>query len=217
MSTTPLERIFADARAKNRALLIGYITAGFPTQKGAKKIVKAMVDGGVDVIEIGFPYSDPVMDGPVIQAASEEAINNGAGVAEVFELLETSVKYGAPSMIMSYWSPIEKYGIAEFAAKVSKAGGSGVVTPDLTYEESDQWRIECTNNLINRIYVVAPSTTDDRLAKVSGECSGFIYAASLMGVTGARNSVSANAKQLVQRIRAQSQTPVAVGLGAFLS
>ena len=172
-----------------------------------------MVDGGVDVIEIGFPYSDPVMDGPVIQAASEEAINNGAGVAEVFELLETSVKYGAPSMIMSYWSPIEKYGIAEFAAKVSKAGGSGVVTPDLTYEESDQWRIECTNNLINRIYVVAPSTTDDRLAKVSGECSGFIYAASLMGVTGARNSVSANAKQLVQRIRAQSQTPVAVGLG----
>ena len=213
MSTTPLERIFADARAKNRALLIGYITAGFPTQKGAKKIVKAMVDGGVDVIEIGFPYSDPVMDGPVIQAASEEAINNGAGVAEVFELLETSVKFGAPSMIMSYWSPIEKYGIAEFAAKVSKAGGSGVVTPDLTYEESDQWRIECTNNLINRIYVVAPSTTDDRLAKVSGECSGFIYAASLMGVTGARNSVSANAKQLVQRIRAQSQTPVAVGLG----
>jgi tryptophan synthase alpha chain len=210
---TPLEKLFESAKQQNRAVLIGFLPAGFPSQKKSKKIVKAMLDGGVEAIEIGFPYSDPVMDGPVIQAASDQAIKNGSGVKEVFDLLETSVNFGAPSMIMSYWSPIEKYGVKEFAAEISRVGGSGVITPDLTYEESDSWRVEASKNSINRIYVVAPSTTNDRLAKVSGECSGFIYAASLMGVTGARDSVSANAKQLVERIRAVSQTPVAVGLG----
>lgn len=211
--TTPLEKLFHSAKQQNRAILIGYLPAGFPTQKKSKKIIKAMLDGGVEAIEIGFPYSDPVMDGPVIQAASEQAIENGAGVSEVFDLLQTSVNYGAPSVIMSYWSPIEKYGVNQFAAQVAKCGGSGVITPDLTFEESGQWKVEAGKNSINRIYVVAPSTTNDRLTKVASECSGFIYAASLMGVTGARNSVSANAKQLVERIRAVSQTSVAVGLG----
>ena len=211
--STPLEKLFTKAKTENRALLIGYLPAGFPTQKKAKKIIKAMVSGGVDEIEIGYPYSDPVMDGPVIQAASEEAIKNGAGVAEVFELLQTSVELGVPSVIMSYWSPIEKYGATEFAREVSKRGGSGVITPDLTFEESDRWRSESTQNSLNRIYVVAPSSTKDRLAKVANECTGFVYAASLMGVTGTRSLVSANAKQLVERVRSVSNTPVAVGLG----
>jgi tryptophan synthase alpha chain len=114
---------------------------------------------------------------------------------------------------MSYWSPIEKYGVAKFAEAILSAKGSGVITPDLTVEESDTWRAESDKNLLNRIYVVAPSTTSDRLAKVTSECSGFIYAASLMGVTGTRDAVSANASSLVSRIRATSNTPVAVGLG----
>ena len=112
---TPLEELFVKTKSENRAALIGYLPAGFPTQKSAKSIVKAMIDGGVDAIEIGYPYSDPVMDGAVIQAASEQAISNGAGADEVFELLKMSVSYGVPSVVMSYWSPIEKYGSGKFA------------------------------------------------------------------------------------------------------
>lgn len=210
---TALEQLFLKTKSENRAALIGYLPAGFPTQKQSRSIIKAMIDGGVDAIEIGYPYSDPVMDGPVIQAASEQAISNGAGVDEVFDLLKLSVSYGVPSVVMSYWSPIEKFGSAKFAAAISTSGGCGVITPDLTVEESELWKNEAKNESINRIYVVAPSTTDERLVKVTSECSGFIYAASLMGVTGARTSVSGNAKALVDRIRSKSDTPVAVGLG----
>ncbi|MEY3890283.1 MAG: hypothetical protein RLY62_465 [Actinomycetota bacterium] len=210
---TALEDLFHQSRKNNQAVLLGYIPAGFPTQKKAKKIIKAMIDGGIDAIEIGYPYSDPVMDGPVIQSASEEAINNGAGVDEVFELLQMSVELGIPSVVMSYWSPIEKYGVSKFASEIAKKGGSGVITPDLTFEESNVWRSEAARNSINRIYVVAPSSGEARLIKVTSECSGFIYAASLMGVTGARSAVSANAKQLVERIRRVSDKPIAVGLG----
>ena len=136
---TALEALFAKTKSENRAVLIGYIPAGFPNQKSSKKILKAMIDGGIDAVEIGYPYSDPVMDGPVIQAASEEAIKNGAGVNAVFDLLQEGVKQGVPSMVMSYWSPIEKYGVENFSKKVAELGGSGVITPDLTVEESKDW------------------------------------------------------------------------------
>lgn len=211
--STEIENLFVKTKKENRAALIGFLPAGFPTQKDSVSIIKAMIDGGVDAIEIGYPYSDPVMDGPVIQAASEQAITNGVGVDQVFDLLKNSVDYGVPSVVMSYWSPIEKYGADKFASAISLAGGSGVITPDLTIEESSLWEIEANSKSINRIYVVAPSTTDERLAKVVAECSGFIYAASLMGVTGTRDVVSTNAKVLVDRIRISSNTPVAVGLG----
>ena len=211
--STALDQLFEKRKRENKSVLIGFLPAGYPTQKASQKIIRAMIDGGVDAIEIGFPYSDPVMDGPVIQAASEEAIKNGVGVDEVFELLKTTVDYGVPSVIMSYWSPIEKYGVAQFASKVSELGGSGVITPDLTIEESEVWKTEASRSEINKIYVVAPSTTDERLAKVTSECSGFIYAASLMGVTGTRDVVSTNAQSLVDRIRKVSKTSVAVGLG----
>jgi len=170
MSKT-LEAMFAKAKTENRAALIGYLPAGFPDQKSSAKIVKSMIDGGVDAIEIGYPYSDPVMDGPVIQAASEQAIKNGAGAKEVFELLHITAQYQVPTLIMSYWSPIEKYGCADFAQMVAKMGGSGVITPDLTVEESEEWHRESAKNYIDNIYVVAPSTTDERLSKVSSKCS----------------------------------------------
>ena len=210
---TALEELFVKTKSQNRAVLIGYIPAGFPNQKSSKKILKAMIDGGIDAVEIGYPYSDPVMDGPVIQAASEEAIKNGAGVNAVFDLLQEGVKQGIPSMVMSYWSPIEKYGVENFSKKVSELGGSGVITPDLTVEESNEWLSYSKTFELNRIYVVAPSSSNERLSKVTEQCSGFIYAASLMGVTGTRDSVSGNARSLVERIRKVSNTPVAVGLG----
>jgi tryptophan synthase alpha chain len=210
---TALEKLFETTKKEKSAALISYLPAGYPNQKSSAKVIKAMIDGGVDAVEIGFPYSDPIMDGPVIQAASEEAIKNGAGVEEVFDLLLTTSTSGTPSLIMSYWSPIKKYGVSNFARKVAQIGGIGVITPDLTIEEAQEWQTESTNNSINNIYVVAPSTTDQRLANVTVTCTGFIYAASLMGVTGTRDVLSGNARSLVERIRKVSSTPVAVGLG----
>ena len=211
--TTPLDNLFIKTRAENRAALIAYIPAGFPSIDGCKKVIQAFVDGGVDAIEIGFPYSDPVMDGPTIQAAADQSLSQGTGAREVFEALKVATDAGVPAVVMTYWNPIEKYGVEKFAQAISDNGGSGVITPDLTIEESTTWKAAVEKTGINPIYVVAPSTSDARLPQVTTRCGGFIYAASLMGVTGTRTSVSSGAPDLVARIRTTSQTPVAVGLG----
>jgi len=210
---TPLAQLFEKVRSENRAALIGYLPAGFPSQQGCIDAITAMVEGGVDAIEIGFPYSDPVMDGPVIQAAADLSLSQGTGAREVFSTLSAVTALGVPAVVMTYWNPIERYGVENFARSIALAGGSGVITPDLTIEEALAWRDAVKKESINSIFVVAPSTKDDRLAKVTAECSGFIYAASLMGVTGTRTAVSSSAKELVTRIRTISDTPVAVGLG----
>jgi tryptophan synthase alpha chain len=211
--TATLEQLFVKVRAENRAALIAYIPAGFPTIEGCKKAIKALVDGGVDAIEIGFPYSDPVMDGPIIQAAAEQSLAHGTGAADVFSALKCATDAGVAAVVMTYWNPIERYGVDEFAKSIADNGGSGVITPDLTIEESDRWIAATNNNGISPIYAVAPSTNDSRLGKVTGHCSGFIYAASLMGVTGTRTSISSGASDLVARIRKVSELPIAVGLG----
>jgi tryptophan synthase alpha chain len=210
---TPLSQLFEKTRAENRAALIGYLPAGFPSRQGCIDAVMAMIEGGVDAIEIGFPYSDPVMDGPIIQAAADASLSQGTGARDVFATLEAVAQTGTPAVVMTYWNPIERYGVENFAQSIAQAGGSGVITPDLTIEEAPAWRSAVLQEGINSIFVVAPSTKDDRLEKVTAECSGFIYAASLMGVTGTRTSVSSSAKDLVSRIRRVSDTPVAVGLG----
>lgn len=207
---TSLAPLFETAQRENRALLIGYLPAGFPTVKGASAMIAAMVEGGVDLIEVGLPYSDPIMDGPVIQRASEIAINNGFHIPDIFSTVTNSP---APSLVMSYWNPIARFGVAKFATELAAAGGVGLITPDLTIEESSQWHTAATANSLERIYVVAPSTTDERLTAVASNCSGFIYAASLMGVTGARTEISRGASDLVARLRKRSQLPICVGLG----
>jgi tryptophan synthase alpha chain len=211
--STALEDLFTKVRSEDRAALIAYIPAGFPTQDGCKRVIDAFIAGGVDAIEIGFPYSDPVMDGPTIQAAADRALSQGTGAAEVFDALKYATDQGIPSVVMTYWNPIEKYGVEKFADAIHSNGGSGVITPDLTIEESSRWKSAVESSEINPIYVVAPSTTDARLDQVTSRCGGFIYAASLMGVTGTRTSVSTGAADLVARIRKSSKTPVAVGLG----
>jgi tryptophan synthase alpha chain len=211
--TTALDDLFVKTRAENRAALIAYIPAGFPSIEGCKKVIQAFVDGGVDAIEIGFPYSDPVMDGPTIQAAADQALAHGTGAKEVFEALKVATDAGVAAVVMTYWNPIEKYGVEKFAQSIADNGGSGVITPDLTIEESASWKAAVEKIGINPIYVVAPSTTDARLPQVTSRCGGFIYAASLMGVTGTRTSVSSGAPDLVARIRTTSQLPIAVGLG----
>ena len=211
--TTALAQLFEKTRSENRAALIAYIPAGYPTQEGCKAVIDAFADAGVDAIEIGFPYSDPVMDGPTIQEASNTSLNAGTGAKEVFEALAHATSRGIPSVVMTYWNPIEKYGTEAFAASIASNSGSGVITPDLPVDEAQPWKSACSTSNINSIFVVAPSTTDQRLENVTAQCSGFVYAASLMGVTGARSGISSGAKDLVDRIKKVTQTPVAVGLG----
>jgi len=209
---TALDQLFVKVRTENRAALIAYIPAGFPSQSGCHKVIAAFIAGGVDAIEIGFPYSDPVMDGPTIQDAAVTALANGTGANEVFQALATATAH-VPAVVMTYWNPIEKYGVNEFSAAIASNGGSGVITPDLTIEESQGWAGATERSAINPIYVVAPSTSDARLAQVTAKCGGFVYVASVMGVTGARTSVSTGAADLVARVRKVTSLPVAVGLG----
>jgi tryptophan synthase alpha chain len=211
--STPLDNLFLRMREEKRAALIAYIPAGFPTVKDCHRVIQAFVDGGVDAIEIGFPYSDPVMDGPTIQEAAVTALNNGTSAGDVLDALEVAVNAGVPSVVMTYWNPIEKFGVKKFADAIASRGGSGVIHPDITIEESGEWLSAVADSAINPIYVVALSTSDDRLAKVTAQCGGFVYAASIMGVTGARASISTGAEGLVARIRMTTDLPVAVGLG----
>lgn len=210
---TQLDSVMAKVRAENRAALIAYIPAGFPTQTGCAKAIQALAAAGVDAIEIGFPYSDPVMDGPVIQEAADISLKAGTNAADVFAALKVAADTGVAAVVMTYWNPIEKYGVDQFAQAIADNGGSGVITPDLTIEESERWLAATSQTAINPIYVVAPSTKDERLAQVTSKTGGFVYAASLMGVTGTRNSVSTGAADLVARVRKVTDLPISVGLG----
>ena len=211
--STALDLVFEKTRAENRAALIAYIPAGFPSKAGCEKAIKALAEAGVDAIEIGYPYSDPVMDGPTIQEAAEISLKGGTNAADVFSALKVASATGVAAVVMTYWNPIEKYGVEKFAQSIADNGGSGVITPDLTIEESASWKEAVEKTGINPIYVVAPSTTDSRLPQVTSRCSGFVYAASLMGVTGTRTTVSSGAPDLVARIRTTTKLPIAVGLG----
>ena len=208
-----LHEAFARARAEGRAALVGYLPSGFPTQAEGQALAVAMVEAGVDIVEVGLPYSDPLMDGPVIQAAVQRALVNGSSVAHVLDTVRAVAATGAPTLVMSYWNPIERIGAAEFAARLAGAGGVGVITPDLTPEEAGDWIAATDAAPLDRVFLVAPSSTDARIAAVAGVTSGFVYAASTMGVTGARASVGAHARELVARVRAATDLPVAVGLG----
>lgn len=208
-----LQQCFDAARAEHRAALIGYFPAGFPTVDASIDIIAAMVRGGVDIVEIGLPYSDPVMDGPVIQRAAETALANGVHTSDVLRVVESTANTGAPTLVMSYWNPIERYGVARFAADLAAAGGVGVITPDLTPEEGGPWMAAAASHDVQTVFLVAPSSTSERLRIVADAATGFVYAAALMGVTGARTAVSTQAETLVARTRGVTTRPIAVGLG----
>jgi tryptophan synthase alpha chain len=204
---------FAKAKSENRAALIAYLPAGYPTEAGAVECIAAMVEGGVDIVEIGFPYSDPVMDGPTIQAAVDISLRNGTKSATVIETVRQVAALGVPALVMSYWNPIERYGVSKFATDFHDAGGAGVITPDLTPEEAGEWITATSDEDVDRVFLVALSSSDERISKVSGVTTGFVYAGAVMGVTGARTSVSDAVQGLVERVRRHSDLPVAVGLG----
>ena len=208
-----LSDVLAAARAEGRAALIGYLPAGYPTVQGGAAAMVAMVEAGVDIVEVGLPYSDPLMDGPTIQAAVEVALQQHTSTDDVLASVRAVADTGAPALVMSYWNPILRRGVRRFAGEMTEAGGSGVITPDLTPDEAGEW-LEATDETgLDRIFLVAPSSTDERLRYTADHCRGFVYAASTMGVTGARTSVADAAEKLVARTRAVTDLPVCVGLG----
>lgn len=208
-----LADVFTRVRQQGRAALIGYLPAGFPSADGAVAACRAMVDSGVDVVEIGLPYSDPLMDGPTIQRAVDAALAAGTTTPDVLRTVERVAASGVPVLVMTYWNPVERYGCDRFASDAAAAGAAGVITPDLTPEEGRPWLEAARAHALDTVFLVAPTSTDRRIAAVAGVSTGFVYATSLMGVTGARNAVSGRAAELVARVRAATDRPVAVGLG----
>ncbi|WP_374581709.1 tryptophan synthase subunit alpha [Frankia sp. CiP3] len=208
-----LSHTFVLAREAARAALIGYLPAGFPSVDGGISAMLALVEAGVEIVEIGLPYSDPTMDGPVIQAATGAALSRGVTTRDVLRTVEAVAATGVPTLVMSYWNPVERYGVTAFARDLAAAGGAGTITPDLPPEEAEPLLAATAEAGLDPVFLVAPSSSDARIARVAEVSRGFIYAASLMGVTGARSTLGAQAAGLVSRVRAISDTPVGVGVG----
>jgi tryptophan synthase alpha chain len=204
---------FEKAAAEDRAALVGYLPAGFPSVDGAIEAAVAMAQAGADVVEIGLPYSDPLMDGPVIQEAVHRALLGGTRVADVLRTVEAVAAAGVPALIMTYWNPVDRYGVAAFARDLAAAGGSGLITPDLTPEEAGPWLTAAAEHQLDPVFLVAPSSSEERIALITSVCGGFVYAASTMGTTGVRASVGDQASGLVSRVRQHTSLPVGVGLG----
>jgi tryptophan synthase alpha chain len=210
---TAVGEAFARAKAEDRAAVVGYLPAGFPSVDGAIAAILAMAEAGADVVELGLPYSDPLIDGPVIQDAVHQALTGGIRVADVLATVEAVAAAGVPTLVMTYWNPVDHYGVAAFARDLAAAGGSGLITPDLTPEEAGPWLEAAQEHGLDRVFLVAPSSTDERIELITRACRGFVYAASLMGTTGARAQVSGDASGLVSRVRQVTELPVGVGLG----
>jgi tryptophan synthase alpha chain len=204
---------FEKARAEDRSVLVGYLPAGFPDVDGGIAAMTAMVEAGCDVIEVGLPYSDPVMDGPTIQAAAQRALEGGVRTTDVLRTVEAVAATGVPTLVMTYWNPVERYGVERFAADLAAAGGAGLITPDLVPDEAAEWVAAADAHDLDKVFLVAPSSTDERLATTTAACRGFVYATAVMGVTGARATTSSLAGPLVERTRAVTDLPVGVGLG----
>ncbi len=201
------------ANARGDAAIIGYLPVGFPSVEDSIRAGKVLADAGVDVIELGFPYSDPGMDGPTIQKATVAALERGVHLEDLFGAVDELSAYGLPTCVMTYWNPVEWWGVERFASDFAAVGGSGLITPDLPPEEGAQWEAAAEANDLERIYLVAPSSPRHRLELISAHSRGWVYAASTMGVTGQRASIGASVRSLVERTRTAGAQRVCVGLG----
>ena len=211
-------QVFADARRSGRGALVGFLHVGYPDVPVSLAALRALCGDrerpGVDLVEVGMPYSDPMMDGVTIQRAGTRALERGVRTADAFAAVEAVASTGTPAVVMTYWNLIERYGPDRFARDLASAGGAGAITPDLTPDEAQEWLTVSDAHHLDRIFLVSPSSTDERLARTVAACRGWVYATSVMGVTGARTATSSAAPALVQRIRAAAPDAlVGVGLG----
>jgi len=208
-----LEQMFARARGERRAALVGYLPAGYPDLAGSAALFDALIDGGCDGIEIGLPFSDPVIDGPVVASAQRAALAAGFRTRDVFALIERIAARGVVPVVMSYINPVLAYGVDAFARDLAQAGGAGMITPDLIVDEAAPWLAAAGRHDLAPIFLVAPSSPTERIARTVAACRGFVYAAAVMGTTGVRDTVSTGTPALVARCRERTTLPIGVGLG----
>jgi tryptophan synthase alpha chain len=214
MSRATVRDTISQAKADGRGALIGYLPIGFPTLDDSIAAAVALVEEGVDILELGVPYSDPVMDGPVIQKATGKALENGFRLRHVFEAVKAVTdRVSAPVLVMTYWNPVMQYGVDRFAADLVAAGGAGMITPDLIPDEAAAWLDASERHGLERIFLAAPSSSDERLRTVIDHTEGFVYTVSTMGITGTRDDVDQAARALVDRLRAQGCDFACVGIG----
>ena len=187
--------------------LVGYLPIGFPDLATSIDAAVALVENGVDVLELGLPYSDPVMDGLAIQKATQQALEGGFRVHDVFTAVEAvRTRVDAPVLVMTYWNPVVQFGVSRFADALRDAGGAGLITPDITPDSAAEWITESERTALDRVFLAAPSSTDSRLTETVAASRGFVYAVSTMGITGARADVDAKARTLVARLREAGAT-----------
>lgn len=206
-----LAATFEALRARNEKALVAFVTAGDPSLNDLPAIVDALARAGADVVEVGIPFSDPIADGPVIQASSQRALDRGVTPNDVLQAV-SRIRAPVPIVLMGYYNPILRRGLERFAADAKAAGAAGVIVSDLTPEESDSWNAACRSSGLDTIFLAAPTSTDARLDEVCLRSSGFVYAVSRTGVTGA-GAGTGDARELVARIKARTQVPVCVGFG----
>lgn len=212
--TSRVEAALDAAQAEGRAALVAYLPAGYPTIRDSVEAITALIDNGADVIELGIPYSDPVMDGPVIQRATLTSLTNGFRVAQVFDIIrEVSAHSSVPIVVMTYWNPVVQYGVDRFAADLRAAGGAGMITPDLIPDEAADWIAAADKYDLDRIFLAAPSSTPARTEQAVRASRGFVYAVSTMGITGQRGDLDAAARSVVAKLRDAGARYVCVGIG----
>jgi tryptophan synthase alpha chain len=214
---TRIAKRFAALRESGELGIVAYITAGDPSLDATQKFVLALAEAGADVIELGIPFSDPLADGPTIQRASERALKSGTTLAQIIALVREIRKTSeVPIVLFSYYNPILQMGLEKFTAAAANAGADGILITDLTPEESDDYRRILGAHNLDTIYLGAPTSTDDRLAKIAEVSSGFLYLISRTGVTGAKDALPDDLPTLLRRARKVTQLPIAVGFGISL-
>lgn len=214
MAPLSVSDTIAGRRAEGAGALVAYLPVGFPTLAESVEAAVAVLDAGADILELGVPYSDPVMDGPVIAEATQAALAAGFKLSQLFPAVEEITRRTQkPVLVMTYWNPVVQYGVERFAKDLEAAGGAGLITPDLIPDEAAQWIDASEESNLERVFLAAPSSTNERLARASEMSRGFVYAVSTMGITGARQDLDSAARDLVERLRAVTATNVCVGLG----
>lgn len=212
--TSQVEKRLSQVKEDSAGALIAYLPLGFPSLSESVEAAVALAEAGVDVLELGIPYSDPVMDGSVIQAATVEALKHGFRVSDGLEAVrEITSRTDIPVLVMTYWNPVMQYGVDRFARDLKEAGGAGLITPDLIPDEGSDWIDAAQSHDLDRVFLAAPSSSDERLRQAIHESRGFVYTVSTMGVTGARDDVDQAARELVKRLRGEGCEFACVGLG----
>ncbi|QAY61224.1 tryptophan synthase subunit alpha [Microbacterium protaetiae] len=212
--SSPLADAIDAARATRRGAFIGYLPLGYPDLRTSIEAAVTLAQSGADIIELGPPYSDPVMDGPVIQEATQAALAAGFTLRDLFPAVrEISERGGVPVAVMTYWNPVVQYGIDRFADDLLAAGGAGLITPDITPDAAGEWIAASERTGLDRVFLAAPTSTDERLDLIVGNTTGFVYTVSTMGITGERAELDAAARSLVARLREHGAARSCVGIG----